>query len=432
MKLKQLTIIFVIKSLSNFSYVSSAIQALGDQHKIHLFFDKHRSKRESSETVDTFLSLNPHVTADWMQCRTGISRKLIFLIREIRTCVSYLKRKHGSRYYKTRWLSYIPSILRPFTYLLKPFYDIFEVLEDCTLSSTNIMQQLLELKPDVVVATPANHRFSEEIEYVKTAKSLGIPTVIMNHSWDNLTTKGIFHIIPDKLLVWNKTQAYYARTIHGIPDKNIEVVGAPFFDKWFEHDTTEYISAKIGLDPSQPYCLYLGSSANIAEDETWLIQKIARHYPQVLVRPHPANYKNYLWLKEKNVVVYPRNGKLPDDAQSQHNLRMMIEQSAFVFGINTSAMIDAVILNKPCLTLITNKYNNTQIETLHFRAMYSSMYVCRKFKDLLKQIKELETDDKYKPRREQFVSENIRPLGGNTPAGWHAANAILRQAGGNT
>lgn len=74
-----------------------------------------------------------------------------------------------------------------------------------------------------------NIRFSEEVEYVKAANAIKIPTVVHVLSWDNLTTKGLCHIIPNLTLVWNEIQSQEAITIHEVPDDKILITGSLFF-----------------------------------------------------------------------------------------------------------------------------------------------------------------------------------------------------------
>ncbi len=60
-----------------------------------------------------------------------------------------------------------------------------------------ITRWLEDYRPDVVVASPFIFPVSKELEYIKAAKALSIPTVGAVLSWDNLTSKGTFHVIPD-------------------------------------------------------------------------------------------------------------------------------------------------------------------------------------------------------------------------------------------
>jgi hypothetical protein len=72
-----------------------------------------------------------------------------------------------------------------------------------------IRQQLQEIRPDLLLATPVVYpilRTAPEIDYIKAARHDRIPTAALVASWDNLATKSIFHVEPDRVLAWNDIQ----------------------------------------------------------------------------------------------------------------------------------------------------------------------------------------------------------------------------------
>ena len=52
-------------------------------------------------------------------------------------------------------------------------------------------------------------------------------------SWDNLSTKGLVHVQPDAVLVWNDRQRTEAVEMHQCRHDAIVVTGAPRFDEFF-------------------------------------------------------------------------------------------------------------------------------------------------------------------------------------------------------
>jgi len=410
-------ILFAIKSLGHFPYISSVVSELYDTgNEIEILFDKDWSKRESSANIDLFLA-SRNIEVDWIKKRSGKWRRPILVLRELINCANYAKQDCYSNHYKRRWFGYIPLILRPIANLMRFFNGKLGKIESFIPPSSEATDDLADRMPDVVIGTPCNHRFSEEVEYIKAAKQLGIPTAIIVLSYDNLTTKGLFQVKPDKLLVWNKSQAITANVIHRIADDRIEIIGSPFFSKWSSseyrwHNSRESFCAKVGIDDSKPFCLYLGSSANIIEDETWILKRLAAEFKDVtfLVRPHPSNYKNYLWLKEKNIVVYPRNGELSSKDESKTDFHNSLKHCAFAFGINTSAMIDAIIKDVPVVTLTDVSYEDTQLKTEHFWNMYKAVYVTMSFDELITMVMWLlDGNDVKVNNRKEFVSEFIYP-----------------------
>ena len=132
-----------------------------------------------------------------------------------------------------------------------------------------------------------------------------MPSVVPVLSWDNLTTKGLFHVQPDLVLAWHHGHREEAQAIHDVPADRIVITGSPFFDKWFGINrpisAREATCRRIGLDPDKPYLLYLGSSANIARDESWLVIALLQAIRQaedpqlrrlqIVFKPHPANLR---------------------------------------------------------------------------------------------------------------------------------------------
>src|SRR5919198_780043 len=58
---------------------------------------------------------------------------------------------------------------------------------------------------------------SEEIDLLKSARRLRIPTGICVGSWDKLTNKGMIKFVPERVFVWNDVQVREAVELHAIP-----------------------------------------------------------------------------------------------------------------------------------------------------------------------------------------------------------------------
>jgi len=423
-------VLFVVKSLAHFSYVSSIIKELDESCEVQLLFNRRWSVGSDK---------NVPMGYGWTVERKD--NMWIFPLREIRSYISYLKRKDQSGYYLKRWNGYLPKILRKFFYykpvrfLLSHFaiYELLSLIEKCVHSDKGIVEDLKKRNPDIVVVTPINHRFSEEIEYIKAAKALNIPTVTTALSWDSLSTKGVFHIIPDMTLVWNAYQAREAIRIHNVPKDKVFITGASFFDKWFEPQLLEerdFFCTKIGTDPNRPFFVYLGSSGGIVGDETWLIQSIydrvkkndkLKDY-QMVVRPHPANAKYVKTLVKDDLFIYPLNGELPESIKSQRDFYNALKHCEFTVGVNTSGMLDAIINGVPCLTLITNEYKETQQNVVHFKQLLKALDYSYFIGELIGSM-EYAMTRRFK-RGKTMTEKFIRPYGIDVSAGKIAAKKI--------
>ena len=65
---------------------------------------------------------------------------------------------------------------------------------------------LREQAPDVMLISPLVHFGSAQADFVAAARAVGIPVGMLLYSWDNLSTKGCLHRLPDWMFVWNERQ----------------------------------------------------------------------------------------------------------------------------------------------------------------------------------------------------------------------------------
>jgi hypothetical protein len=450
-------ILVALESTARWAYHESTIEALcRDGHSVRVLFGREATVSPFDRVLERLAEQRGvDVELGWLRRRSDRWGRVALAARALRSYSSYLRDTEQSAYYRRRWEDRLEGPLQraarlPFLRRLLatgPVFRWLSALERRIPPSNEIVRELMQERPDVVVASPANKKNSAEIEYVKAARSLGIPSVVPVLSWDNLTTKGLIHVVPDVTLVWNETQRDEAVRIHGIPPEHLAVTGAPFFDPWFEASVAieprEAFCARVGLDPDEPFALYLGSSHNIARDETWLVRALARELReaadprlrslQLLVRPHPANALVYDELEESNLVVWPKAGRLPDSESSRQEFRATLHHAVGAVGINTSGMIDAVIADRPCVALMVPEYDETQREAVHFQYLVQANTLeladgPRSCTDLLLTL--IRRIDSTRDARRRFVEFFVRPRGLGEPAGTLAARAIALTAQG--
>jgi hypothetical protein len=105
--------------------------------------------------------------------------------------------------------------------------------------------------------------------------------------------------------------------------------------------------------------------------------------------------------------------------------------SAAIVGINTSAMIEASILDRPVLTIEAAEFASTQAGTTHFHYLTPEGGGCvqtaRRFKDHLGQLRRvLAHPETGRAERRRFVEDFVRPNGIDTEARDHFADAVER------
>lgn len=337
---------------------------------------------------EALLRDNPRARFAWARRRARTPlRELLFSARELRAYLSYEARKGVSEYYVERWWNLLTPEMKArfgkrwFARLARtwPFRTALALLERLTPPDPAIVRELLRRRPRVVFVSPLVQRFSEEVEYVKAARFLGIPSAALVLSWDTLSTKGLIHVRPDRLLVWNGHHRRQAMRIHGIPASRIDVVGAPFFDRWFEEraaDGPEAVRTRWRI-PAPRYILYLGSSANIARDESWFVEQLADAVAgrealagvSLVVRPHPANREVFRRIDRTNVVLTDSDGSLPNSEREHRDFASLMKSAICCVGVNTSAMLDAVFAGAAVATVLLDRYAATQEKAEHFRIL---------------------------------------------------------------
>ncbi len=445
-------ILFVIRTADQFIYYKSIVEALLDHGcLVRLLYDlKWTGKPDSLKSLEMFGRERGNFEFGAIAHHTGKWRKVLFCARETLSYRSYLlgERKKLRKFYQDRWKSYLPKILQnlfeykiprlalasaPSGWFLRTFEKIFS-------ADKKIFSDIKKYSPDVVFASPGNMRFSSaDLEYLKAAKALAIPTAVSVVSWDNLTNKGLFHIFPDRLLVWNEEDKKEAIVHHGIPESSIKIIGAPLFDQWFTElkpsQTREEFCHKNGLRGADPIITYLGSSLNVAQDESWVVEEIRGAFDkdpllkkaQIIIRPYPANKKIYKRLNLHSTIILPKEGGLPSSKETLNLFLDTLYFSVCTVGINTSGMIDAIIAGKPGMVFMPEKYKSSQMETKHFQHIFNSgaLEGVKDGSECAAAIRHLIGGrDERKENRIAFIEHFIRPNGLRTSAGECAAKEI--------
>jgi hypothetical protein len=314
-------------------------------------------------------------------------------------------------------------------------------LEEALPPSPEIVDSLNELRPDVVIVSPLIDPGSDQVEFVKAARHLGIPSGAAIASWDNLSSKGLIRLDPDRVFVWNETQLQEAEELHGVPRASVVATGAPRFDPWFERKPSRDAAAfasEVGLDPSRPFLLYLCSSAFIAPDEpafvaSWLAR--VQDDPElgslgVLVRPHPQNARAWTGIKlPGNATVWPRDGANVDDERTRADFYDSLAHCTAVVGANTSALIEAAIVGKSVYSVTDGSFG----ETLHYEYLRAAnggfLHEASDLDEHVAQLRaHLHDPSSDTERTRRFVESFVRPRGLAIPATEVLADEIERVA----
>ena len=426
--------------LRNFASTLEALAARN--HQIHLVFGQLDTEQDD-RLLDDLTRRFPNITCDEVRRKTswrlwlGVGRVarcsvdyFRYLTPEYDAIVSLKERARAKVIAPMRWLVERRFWRRPLPHRL--LTRALLAVERAVPIDRAVFDLMKRERPDLLLVSPLVDIGSDQVDYVKAARRLGIRSALPVLSWDNLTNKGLIRLQPQSVLVWNEAQKTEAVTMHGTSPADIVVTGAMVYDQWIARTpstTREEFCARVGLNPASVILLYLCSSPFIAPDEVNFIEEwiaAIRRAPDprirnagLLIRPHPENLQPWLRFGEiplENVAVWPKGGVSPVDAESRNDFFDSMYHAAGAVGINTSAQIECGIVGRPVFTIRTPAYQRTQEGTLHFRHLTTEggglLNLADNFDEHVRQIAAALDDPAGTRRRvEGFVKAFTRPHG---------------------
>lgn len=112
-------------------------------------------------------------------------------------------------------------------------------------------------RPSAVFATDVFS--SNDCRLLHEAREHRVPTVGMVRSWDNLTTKGGFRVVPDILVVQNNLTRDEAVRFHNIKPSIMRVVGIPHYDNYLQPPAVsrdEFLDS-LGIPRDKKFFIYV-------------------------------------------------------------------------------------------------------------------------------------------------------------------------------
>jgi hypothetical protein len=423
------------------NFASTLQELAARNHQVHLVFG-HQDKESDNRLLQELLG-TPNITCGDIAKKTP-RRYWLGLARAARYTVDYVRyltpEYEGVNSLKDRARGKAPA---PMRWLVeRPIFRgragnrfltvALLAVERAIPIDRAVLAAVERERPDVLLVSPLVDIGSDQVDYVKAARRLGIRSALPVLSWDNLTNKGLIRLQPDRVYVWNEAQKAEAVGMHGTDPRKVVVTGAMVYDQWFARrpsSTRDEFCARVGLDPARPILLYLCSSPFIAPDELTFIEAwiaAVRAAPDarvrtagILVRPHPENRQPWHRFDElaiPNVAIWPKGGASPVDAESRNDFFDSMHHAAAAVGINTSAQIECGIVGRPVFSIRTPAYQRTQDGTLHFRHLTTEggglLHVADDLGAHVRQIAAALDDPDGTTRRIQgFVKAFTRPHG---------------------
>jgi hypothetical protein len=181
---------------------------------------------------------------------------------------------------------------------------------------------------------------------------------------------------------------------------------------------------RVGLDPAQPFILYVCSSDLISPDERPLVTRwidaIRSHEALrgvgVLVRPHVQGLDRQSARRLSKCRRWPIAGENPFHTQRRNGYYDSIYHASAVVGINTTALIEAAIVGRRTFTHRAEEAYGGQEGTLHFHYLVKdkggALTVGQSLHEHAEQLAEaLGSAEEPDPWRERFLASFVRPRG---------------------
>lgn len=320
-------------------------------------------------------------------------------------------------------LNRIPSLLPAWLnienqWLIKPDLEIVDIFK--------------EKRPNLTVITNPLHHY--EMPVFSAANTLGIPTLGVVRSWDNLY-KGL-RIRPDTLAVWNPINRQEAIELMKYSPGRVEIIGATQFDPYFDPKgilNREDFAAKMKLDPNRPIITLatLGPFQH-QYDETylmdWLINAIQTGVipknSQLVCRLHPASrleqflkYLDYDFVRLSWIEGYVPSLAWTMTKEDVYFVGNLLRHSDVVVSPGSTITIETAIFDTPTIVPIFHTYQPElgkkqfdQHLATHFRRLrdLDLVPIVEKPEDLAPAINQaLQDRSWYREQRKQLVHDYV-------------------------
>jgi hypothetical protein len=440
-------ILFIGRRFLYFRNYESVIRALAERgHEIHLAVE--RDDTEGAPAfVDSLTKAFPNITCGYAPVRENDDWS--WMASRLRLGLDYLRYQHPlfddtpkltdrSRERTPGAFVRVGDVVRRYAgWARRPVTALVRRFERAIPEDASIRAFVESRRPDVVLITPLIDVGSSQIEYLRAARALRIPTAMCVWSWDHLSSKALIRECPDRVFVWNETQKHEAIELHGVAPERVVITGAQCFDLWFDRQPTRDCDAfcgQTGLPADQPFVLYvcsapfLGSQPEAPFVLDWIRRVRASALPglrdaPILVRPHPSRMREWERVDVTAFGNVALRGGSPVDSGFRDDYFDALYHSALVVGLNTSAFIEAGIIGRPVHTILLPEWYENQEGTLHFRYLLDVdgglLEVARDFDTHLRQLAEslktaggkVEKWKSGKVERRPFIRSFVRPHG---------------------
>ncbi len=239
---------------------------------------------------------------------------------------------------------------------------------------------LAEERPDVALFASVTNSRTPQLDHLRSARAIGIPSAVCVYSWDHLSSKALIRVFPDRTFVWNDTQKREAVQLHRLPAEHVVVTGAQNYDQWFERTPSRppaTFKAAIGLPADRPLLLYVCSALTPDPRESRFVRRWVEGIrgsrderlrgAGILIRPHPERRAEWAEFDSTDLGPLVVAGRNPVTPGAKADYFDAVCASDAVVGLVTSAFLEAAIAGRPVLTITPPEMRIHQEGMLHFR-----------------------------------------------------------------
>lgn len=210
--------------------------------------------------------------------------------------------------------------------------------------------------PDLVFATDLFE--PHDIDVMREAKHRGIPAIGMIRSWDNITSKGLNRIIPDKLIAHTEKIKDEAVTYCDFRPSDVLVVGIPHYDNYTAEKriSREELFRKLQLDPKKKTIFFAPPSDIYSKNDPIsekAINALKEMDAQLILRMYLVGNVQLGEIKaipNKIAIDVPGSGSdfmRADLTSGDAHLADLLYHSDVVVAFASTLAIDAVVFDKP-------------------------------------------------------------------------------------
>ncbi len=235
-------------------------------------------------------------------------------------------------------------------------------------NNSTIERIIVEHKPEIVIF-PVTGVESTGVELINLSQKYGFRTLFLVNGWDNLSSKGVFPLLPDYLGVWGPQSLVDAVDIQGMPSHRVIMLGCARYEPYFIPDNAVF--------KPFPYKYILFAGAATPNDEITplrIFDDIMKDNNidgdiKIVYRPHPWREKrNCFDIFEpesfRHVALDPqvadnyfgknRKDKVHSSNDSFPELKYypsLVNHALFTISPMSSMTLEAALFDVPCMIL---------------------------------------------------------------------------------